>query len=227
MSIELPEKFEKIVVSATEEWLETRGKTRDQLRSFIEKRVIRDRENSPKVGDNAPDFELEKLDSFGKRTSEIVRLSENFGTPIGLIFGSYTWPPFRDGAVRLDELAKNYGDKVKFFCVYIREAHAEGEDQVLRNLDEDVIFEQPATTDQRAEVAAACMLRYNFSFPMLLDNIENEAEEKYISWPDRLYLIDSDGKIAYQGGMGPLYFDVDEFEEAVRGTSTDHPSTQI
>ena len=227
MSIELPEKFEKIVVSATEEWLETRGKTRDQLRSFIEKRVIRDRENSPKVGDNAPDFELEKLDSFGKRTSEIVRLSENFGTPIGLIFGSYTWPPFRDGAVRLDELAKSHGDKVKFFSVYIREAHAEGEDQVLRNLDEDVIFEQPATTDERAEIAAACMLRYNFSFPMLLDNIENEAEEKYISWPDRLYLIDSDGKIAYQGGMGPLYFDVDEFEEAVRGTSTDHPSTQI
>ena len=227
MPIELPEKFEKIVVNATEEWLETRGKKRDQLRSFIEKRVIRDRENSPKVGDNAPDFELEKLDSFGKRTSEIVRLSENFGTPIGLIFGSYTWPPFRDGAVRLDQLEKNYGDKVKFFCVYIREAHAEGEDQVLRNLDEDVIFEQPATTDERAEVAAACMLRYNFSFPMLLDNMENEAEEKYISWPDRLYLIDSDGKIAYQGGMGPLYFDVEEFEEAVRDTSADHPSTQI
>jgi len=90
MSIELPEKFEKIVVSATKEWLETRGKTRDQLRSFIEKRVIRDREKSPKVGDNAPDFELEKLNSSGKRTSEKVRLSASFGTPIGLIFGSYT-----------------------------------------------------------------------------------------------------------------------------------------
>ena len=118
--------------------------------------------------------------------------------------------------MRLDELAKSHGDKAKFFSVYIREAHAEGEDQVPRNLDEDVIFEQPATTDERAEVAAACMLRYNFSFPMLLDNMENEAEEKYNSWPDRLYLIGSDGKIAYQGGMGPLYFDVDEFEDAVR-----------
>ena len=118
--------------------------------------------------------------------------------------------------MRLDELAKTYGDKVVFLGVYIREAHAEGEDQVLRNLDEDVIFEQPETSDERAEVAAACMLRYNFSFPMLLDNMENEAEEKYISWPDRLYLIDSGGKIAYQGGMGPLYFDVDEFEETVR-----------
>ena len=118
--------------------------------------------------------------------------------------------------MRLDELANSHGEKVKFFSVYIREAHAEGEDQVPRNLEEDVIFDQPETTDERAEVAAACMLRYNFTFPMLLDNMENEAEEKYISWPDRLYLIDSDGKVAYQGGMGPLYFDVEEFEEAVR-----------
>ena len=90
MAIELPEKFEKIVVNATEEWLETRGKTRDQLRSFIEKRVIRDREKSPKVGDDAPDFELEKLDDHGKRTGKMMQLSSNFGTPIGLIFGSYT-----------------------------------------------------------------------------------------------------------------------------------------
>ena len=118
--------------------------------------------------------------------------------------------------MRLDELAKSHGDKVKFFSVYIREAHAQGEDQVPRNLEEDVIFDQPATSDERAEVAAACMLRYNFSFPMLLDNMENEAEEKYNSWPDRLYLIGPNGKIAYQGGMGPLYFDVDEFEGAVR-----------
>ena len=118
--------------------------------------------------------------------------------------------------MRLDELAKSHGDNVKFFSVYIREAHAQGEDQVPRNLDEDIIFDQPATSDERAEVAAACMLRYNFSFPMLLDNMENEAEEKYNSWPDRLYLIGPNGKIAYQGGMGPLYFDVDEFEGAVR-----------
>ena len=121
--------------------------------------------------------------------------------------------------MRLDELANSHGDKVKFFSVYIREAHAQGEDQVPRNLDEDIIFDQPATSDERAEVAAACMLRYNFSFPMLLDNMENEAEEKYNSWPDRLYLIGPNGKITYQGGMGPLYFDVDEFEEAVNSHS--------
>lgn len=115
--------------------------------------------------------------------------------------------------MRLDEMAASFGEKVKLFGVYIREAHADGEDQVIRNLEEGVIYQQPETSDERADIAAACMLRHNFSFPMLLDNMENDAEEKYISWPDRLYIIDSDGKIAYQGGLGPFYFDVNEFEK--------------
>ncbi len=90
MSVQLPEKFEHIVVNATEEWLDTRGLTRDKLRKFIEGRVTRDLEISPKVGDDAPDFEAEQLDEQGKRTGQMVRLSSHFGTPIGLIFGSYT-----------------------------------------------------------------------------------------------------------------------------------------
>lgn len=115
--------------------------------------------------------------------------------------------------MRLDELAKSYGDKAKLFGVYIREAHADGEDQVIRNLDEGVVFTQPESADERADVAAVCMLRYNFSFPMLLDGMDNDAEEKYISWPDRLYIIDSNGNVAYQGGLGPFYFNVDEFDK--------------
>ncbi|NKB20288.1 MAG: deiodinase [Alphaproteobacteria bacterium] len=113
-------------------------------------------------------------------------------------------------------MAKNLGDDVQLLGIYIREAHAEGEDQVPRNLDEGVVFAQPESEDERAEVASACMLRYNFSFPMLLDGMDNDAEEKYISWPDRLYLIDRDGKVAFKSGLGPFYFDVDEFEEAIR-----------
>ena len=90
MSIELPQKFEDIINNQTDEWFKKRGKTRDQLRSFIEKRITQDQNLSPKVGQSAPDFEAEKLDSKGKRTGEIVRLSSYFGKPIGLIFGSYT-----------------------------------------------------------------------------------------------------------------------------------------
>ena len=90
MPVQLPEKFEAIVVNGTQQWLDTRGMTRDQLRTFIEARVTRDREKSPKVGDVAPDFELERLDARGHRTGEMMRLSSYFGAPIGLVFGSYT-----------------------------------------------------------------------------------------------------------------------------------------
>ena len=90
MSVELPKKFENIVVNAADKWLKTRGMTRDQLRSFIEKRVIRDNELSPKLGDDAPDIELEILDGNGTRSGETVKLSSYFGKPVGLIFGSYT-----------------------------------------------------------------------------------------------------------------------------------------
>ena len=117
--------------------------------------------------------------------------------------------------MRLDELNAEFGDDVQFLGVYIREAHAT-DDQVPRNLHEGLVYDQPETADERAEIASACMLRYNFSFPMLLDGMANDAEVKYQSWPDRLYLIDADGKVAYQGGMGPFYFDVDEFADAIR-----------
>lgn len=90
MSVELPEKFENIVQNSTQEWLDTRGMTRDELRNLIEGRVIRDRELSPKVGEDAPDFEAELLDAHGKRTGQMEKISDHFGTPIGLIFGSYT-----------------------------------------------------------------------------------------------------------------------------------------
>ncbi len=104
---------------------------------------------------------------------------------------------------------------MNFVCVYIREAHPEDGDQVGRNLSDDVFFKQPTTEDERAEVAASCMLRYNFSFPMLLDDMTDQADQ-YKAWPERLYIIGTDGIVRYQGGMGPVYFDVDEWEAAIR-----------
>jgi hypothetical protein len=44
----------------------------------------------PKLGEMAPDFELDVLTSDRGRTGEKVRLSSLRGKPVGLIFGSYT-----------------------------------------------------------------------------------------------------------------------------------------
>ncbi len=48
--------------------------------------MMRREERAPKVGDEAPDFELPVLDGKGAT----IRLSELRGKPVALIFGSYT-----------------------------------------------------------------------------------------------------------------------------------------
>jgi cytochrome oxidase Cu insertion factor (SCO1/SenC/PrrC family) len=53
-----------------------------QLKEALAKRD----EMAPKVGDEAPDFELAVLDGDG----EMVRLSDLRGKPVALVFGSYT-----------------------------------------------------------------------------------------------------------------------------------------
>ncbi len=52
--------------------------------------------------------------------------------------------------------------------------------------------------------------------PVLVDNMDDLVSEAYDAWPDRLYLVGKDGRIAYHGGRGPFGFDPDELEEAIR-----------
>lgn len=118
--------------------------------------------------------------------------------------------------MRLDQTAKTYGDRVHFLCVYIKEAHPTDGSQSPSNVDDGILYADPTTEDERAEVAAACMLRYNFSFPMVLDNMTNEVESRYFAMPERLYVLDSDGRVAWKCGLGPYFFDAAGFEAAVR-----------
>lgn len=89
MAVELPEKMERVIANAPAEWYKTREMTPESLRTFMEQRVLRD-ERSPKIGEDAPDLELELLTGAGGRTGETVTLSGYFGKPVALIFGSYT-----------------------------------------------------------------------------------------------------------------------------------------
>ena len=111
---------------------------------------------------------------------------------------------------------ETYGDKIQFLCVYIKEIHPNDEVLNSKNIAEGIDLKQPVTDDERAENAAMCMLRFNYSFPMLLDNMTNEADSKYVALPERLYVIDADGRVAFKGGAGPYYFNADEFEAAVQ-----------
>ena len=73
----------------TDEQLEMMGLTREELKENLA--TMQEREKTaPVVGDEAPDFEIKRLDENGKLTDERVRLSDLRGKPVALAFGSYT-----------------------------------------------------------------------------------------------------------------------------------------
>jgi Iodothyronine deiodinase len=51
--------------------------------------------------------------------------------------------------------------------------------------------------------------------PVLIDGLDDAVARAYGAWPDRLYLIGRDGRIAFQGGEGPFGFKPDELEAAI------------
>ena len=48
--------------------------------------------------------------------------------------------------------------------------------------------------------------------PLLIDGLDNAADRAYQAWPERLYVISPDRRIAYQGGKGPYGFDPADLE---------------
>ena len=86
---------------------------------------------------------------------------------------------------------------------------------MLGNVWEDIEIAQPDTADARAEVAATCALRLNLQMPMLLDDMDNQADLKYAALPERLFVIDPDGIVTYRSEMGPFGFTPDAWRDAI------------
>ena len=115
----------------------------------------------------------------------------------------------------LEELHEQHGDRVEFLIVYIREAHPEDGWVLLSNRREGVAVVDPATLEERAAAAHACTARTPTRIPVALDRVDDEVASRYGGWPDRLYLVGRDGRIAYQGGEGPFGFLPEELEAAI------------
>ena len=102
--------------------------------------------------------------------------------------------------------------------VYITEAHPTDVWQMRNNIRDNVLFASPKNEDERAEVAGTCVRKLGIKFPAVLDEFGNSTERAYTGWPDRLYLIDSQGRIAYKSKPGPFGFKPDQLEAALART---------
>jgi alkylhydroperoxidase family enzyme len=83
------------------------------------------------------------------------------------------------------------------------------------NDKDGVVFAQPTTDAERNEVAAKCCAAFNTKVPFVVDRIDDRVGHLYSGMPDRLYLIDRAGKIAYKGGRGPFGFKPAELDQQI------------
>lgn len=99
--------------------------------------------------------------------------------------------------------------------VYISEAHPSDIWQMESNIRDQVVFANPKSAEERAYVAGACVRKLGIKIPAVLDEFGDSAEKAYTGWPDRMYVIGRDGKIAYKSKPGPFGFKTDELAAAI------------
>lgn len=116
----------------------------------------------------------------------------------------------------LNRLYRDYQDRVQFYIVYIEEAHPIDAWQVSNNVEEDVLVATTKTADERYEVAGLCVTNLGIELPALVDDPDNRVERAYTGWPDRLYVIDRDGRIAFKSAAGPFGFKPADVESTLK-----------
>ncbi len=95
-----------------------------------------------------------------------------------------------------------------FYLIYTKEAHAVDS----RRPSKKVEIMNHKTIDDREAAANKCLSDLSLSIPTLVDDMKDSVATAYSSHPDRLFIIDDKGKIAYRGDRGPRGFDIEEMK---------------
>jgi hypothetical protein len=179
------------------------------LKSFV-RRELGAFPPGPALGEAAPDFTLRTVDG-----REEVTLSKAIGTkPVVLIFGKFTCGPFRALSGNLEKLYRRYKDRATFLMAYVREAHPTDGWRMETNDRMGVSLRQPRTDEERRAVAESCSRSLGLGFPVLVDTIDDEVNDRYSGIPRRHDPIDNRSKIAYKSGRGPIGFKPAELEQS-------------
>ena len=112
----------------------------------------------------------------------------------------------------MNAIAAKYAAHARFLTVYIQEAHPTDEWAMDSNDEAGICYAQPRTLADRLAIARDLVARGNWKLPLVVDPIENPADTLYAAWPERLYVVGTDGRIAYKGKTGPFGFEPDEVD---------------
>lgn len=105
----------------------------------------------------------------------------------------------------MQELYEEFGDLAEFRIVYINEAHAEDSSWPVPYAAEKGIGEHE---DYGARCSTAEMLLTDkeLTIPCIIDGMDNAVNQAYNGWPDRVFVVRTDGRLAVAAAKGPWGF---------------------
>jgi len=114
----------------------------------------------------------------------------------------------------LEALYQKYKDRVTFVLIYIDEAHP---GQILsvpgENGDKELgIIPVISTIAESLANMRRLVKSWNLTIPTFIDTPDKATNGAYAAYPNRIYTVTPDGKVAYKGAPGPTGLKVDELE---------------
>ena len=96
--------------------------------------------------------------------------------------------------------------------IYIREAHPTDGWAFKGN----VKVKDPSKIEERRKVAKVCVNALKLKCSILVDDMNDTVNMAYTAMPERLAVVDKNGKMAYISGQGPWGFKPDEFKKFLK-----------
>ncbi len=103
----------------------------------------------------------------------------------------------------MEKLFKDYHDIAEFRLVYINEAHAADGRRPVEYAKELGITEH-TSYGERCEVASKLLDDKSLTIPTVIDGMDNKVNKAYSAWPDRIFLVGKDGRLAIAADRGPF-----------------------
>lgn len=153
---------------------------------------------APRQSDPAPDFTLTDIDG------NVVRLADLVGDrPLVIQLGSYSCPVFRYRRFDMQELQRDYADRVDFVVVYTQEAHPVDainpyEDRIWNpviNKVARVNIAEHKSAGERRQQASLAYEAMELQSRFLVDAMDNSVWRQYGAAPSAAYVVDVQGII--------------------------------
>ncbi len=80
---------------------------------------------------------------------------------------------------------------------------------------QNFVFNQPKVFAERKKAAGILVDRLKYRMPLAIDTMDNRTDKAYAAWPERIYILGTDGKVRFKGDTGPFGFHSEEAEKAL------------